>query len=396
VSTRPVRVGGRRRVVTAAAAIVVAAAGAVGATAAGVQSQVGPGFKKVGSWGKVGAGNGQFGNNAFGLAVDKTGVVYVADTDNHRIQAFTPSGGFLRKMTFQDSESVEDVAVAVDGSVWGASNQGYKAQQFSKGGTPGDSVSTAPATALGVAVDADGNVLVSRYGNGSGAVIRFDKASGYASGKTIGGLQRPHDVEVSPDGSIYVVDLGPLVVKRFDASGRLLKTIKAGSSAPVGVGVDLDCNVWVTNISQRRIDRYSPSGKLLGSATAGDLIAQDVAVGPKGDLYVFDAGTRSVVRLAEDRLKPATASVSTSVVASGGVAKVKYSLSGVACPTEVAGVASLSGAVTGKAVVKIPAGRATTLSIPVKGSSGTAQFRIVLKTNGRPTTQTASVSVAVR
>jgi hypothetical protein len=96
------------------------------------------------------------------------------------------------------------------------------------------------------------------------------------------------------------------------------------------------------------------------------------------------------------RSKPATASVSTSVVASGGVAKVKYSLSGVACPKEVAGVASLSGAVTGKAVVKIPAGRATTLSIPVKGSSGKAQFRIVLKTNGRPTTQTASVSVAVR
>ncbi len=194
-------------------------------------------------------------------------------------------------------------------------------------------------------------------------------------------------------------DTGSLTVKRVDATGKVLKTIKAGPSAPIGVGVDLDCNVWVTNISQRRIDRYSPSGKLLGSATSGDLIGQDVAVGPKGDLYVYDSGSHSVIRFAEDsrsrRPRTWAASRSRSRARSSWHASSSRSR-GVACPAQVSGTASLSGAVKGKAAVKVPAGRATTLTIPVKGASGKATFKIVLKTNGRPTTQTASVSVNVR
>lgn len=382
----------RRRYGTAVAAFLVAATCVVGATAAG---QAGPTFKKVGGWGKQGAANGQFRSNAYGLAVDRSGNVYVADSDNHRIQVFSAGGGFLRKMPFDQSESVSDVAVDADGSVWGTSNQGTKAQQFSSSGSALEAI-TLPKLGLGIAVDQQGNVLVATAGDNIASVIRYDKASGYAAGKTLGGFKTPHDVEVSPDGSIYVSDNGSLTVKRFDASGKLLKTIKGGPGAPLGVGVDLDCNVWITNLAQRRIDRYSPNGKLLGSATAGDLIAQDVAVGPKGDLYAYDGGSHSVVRLAEDRSKPATAAVGGSVTVAKGVAKVKYTLSGVACPAQVAATASLSGAVNGKASVKVAAGKSTVLAIPAKGSSGKAQFKIVLKTNGRPTTQVASVSVSAR
>lgn len=192
---------------------------------------------------------------------------------------------------------------------------------------------------------------------------------------------------------MYVVD--GLNVKRFVA-GKLVKTIKGGVSKPIGIAVDLDCNLWFTNISQRNLTRVSPSGKLLGTATSGDLIAQDVAVGPTGDLYAFDAGMHAVVRFSEDRSKPQSATVGGAVTVSGGVAKVRYTLSGVACPAQVSAVASLKGAVTGKATVKVPAGKPTVLSIPAKGASGKATFTIVLKTNGRPTTQVASVSVAVR
>jgi len=52
--------------------------------------------------------------------------------------------------------------------------------------------------------------------------------------------------------------------------------------------------------------------------------------------------------------------------------------------------------VNGKASVKVTAGKSTVLSIPAKGSSGKAQFKIVLKTNGRPTTQVATVNVTAR
>jgi sugar lactone lactonase YvrE len=369
----------------AIAALLAAAACVVGATAAG---QAGPSFKKAGAWGKSGKANGQFLANAFGLATSKSGDVYVADTDNFRVQVFSASGAFKRSIPFTTSESVQDVAVGADGSAWATAMQAGQARRL--GGS--ESIAT-DKQALGVAVDAEGNVYVSTAGDNVRNVSRYDKASSYAKAKTIGGFADPGDVEVSADGSVYVVD--GLNVKRF-VDDKLVKTIKGGVSKPIGIGVDLDCNLWITNISQRNLTQVSPTGKVLGAVTGEDLIAQDVAVGPKGDLYAYDSGKHAMVRFTPDTSKPAAAAVGGNVVVTGGKAKVKYTLSGVACPTQVSATASLSGAVTGKASVKVAAGKSTVLSIPARGSSGKAQFKIVLRTNGRPTTQVASVNVTAK
>ena len=76
---------------------------------------------------------------------------------------------------------------------------------------------------------------------------------------------------------------------------------------------------------------------------------------------------------------------------------MKFALPGVSCPAQVAAVATLKGkGVSGKASVKVAAGKTTTITMPVKAPKGkttAATFTIVLKTNGRPTTQTKSVKV---
>ena len=388
----------RRTQAVTAAVLLITVAYVVGATAAAQQTQVGPSYKKVGSWGKQGTGNGQFQANAFGLATDKAGKVYVADTDNHRVQVFTASGRLVRKHQLSSESFVQDVAVAPDGSSWATDLNAAKGQQFSSSGGVLASVDT-PKTARGIAVDATGNLFIATAGDNIQQVGRYDKTSdGWQPGKTWGGFKDPHDVETSPDGTVYVSDNGSLTVKRFDGSGKFLKTIKAGPSAPLGIGVDLDCNLWVTNIAQRRVDKVSPTGKPMGSVTSGDLIAQDVAIGPKGDLYAFDSGTKSVIRFAEDRSKPGVAAVVGAVAVSNGVAKVRYTLSGVACPAQIGATASLSGGVSGKAATKVAAGKTTVIAIPVRANAGasSAQFKIVLKTNGRPTTQVRDVSVSVR
>jgi DNA-binding beta-propeller fold protein YncE len=46
------------------------------------------------SWGEPGSGPGQF-NLPHGIALDREGLVYVADRENSRVQVFTPDGGFL-------------------------------------------------------------------------------------------------------------------------------------------------------------------------------------------------------------------------------------------------------------------------------------------------------------
>jgi DNA-binding beta-propeller fold protein YncE len=47
--------------------------------------------------GSAGLGNGEF-NTPYSIAVDRSGQVYVADTANNRIQAFTGDGGFLARL----------------------------------------------------------------------------------------------------------------------------------------------------------------------------------------------------------------------------------------------------------------------------------------------------------
>ena len=51
------------------------------------------------SWGEPGRGPGQF-IIPHGLAVDSSGLVYVADRENSRVQIFSPKGEYLREWTF--------------------------------------------------------------------------------------------------------------------------------------------------------------------------------------------------------------------------------------------------------------------------------------------------------
>src|SRR5439155_1369245 len=48
------------------------------------------------SWGEAGSGPGQF-NLPHGIAVDREGLVYVADRENSRIQVFDGRGKFLAR-----------------------------------------------------------------------------------------------------------------------------------------------------------------------------------------------------------------------------------------------------------------------------------------------------------
>ncbi|HXV51158.1 MAG TPA: 6-bladed beta-propeller, partial [Nitrosopumilaceae archaeon] len=57
----------------------------------------------VAKWGSVGKEKGQF-TKPNGIAVSKDGLVYVADTENHRVQKFTLDGKFVSEFYPGDSK----------------------------------------------------------------------------------------------------------------------------------------------------------------------------------------------------------------------------------------------------------------------------------------------------
>ena len=68
---------------------------ALGVAAGGASTTAGP-YKLVGTFGKPGTGNGQF-SGAKGIAVAPNGNVYVADSNNNRVEVFSKSGAFRGK-----------------------------------------------------------------------------------------------------------------------------------------------------------------------------------------------------------------------------------------------------------------------------------------------------------
>lgn len=391
--------------------IAIAALAGVAVCVLTAAAAVGQGYKVAGKWGKIGtSGNGVFSSNTRGVAVDKSGNVYVADTDNNRVQVFTAKGGFLRKWgSIGDGNGqfagAEDVDIAPDGTVWVADRGNERLQAFSGSGAFQAAVGLPRGEgSQGVAVDAGGEVLAAVEGGKASGFRRYaETPTGWqAKGGLFGSMttHRADDIEVSPDGTIYLVRSATQTsddrVQRFSADGKLLSAFKlASGDGTRGLGVDLDCNVWTADTPNRRIAKHAPSGKVLATAAVPDLISNDIAVSPKGDLYVFQQNT-GVVHFAENRAKPATASVPGTIAVVKGKANVKFALPGVACPAQVAAVATLKGrGVSGKAAVKVAAGKTTVITMPVKAPKGTtkATFTIVLKTNGRPTTQTKRVQV---
>ena len=106
------------------------------------------------------------------------------------------------------SSRAEDIAVSPDGTVWVADRGTCGVQAFSSGGAFRTSIAMPSEAAQGVAVDADGNVFVSVEGGKLGGYRVFAKtATGWEprGGLNAGGNYRADDIEVSPDGSIYLL-----------------------------------------------------------------------------------------------------------------------------------------------------------------------------------------------
>ena len=233
-------------------------------------------------WGSNGPGNGQF-RQPHGVSIDASGNVYVADTNNHRIQKFDGAGTFLCK--------------------WGSFGVG-------------DGQLNLPH---GVAITPDDRLYIVDSFNDR--VQEFDTAGSFVNkwgvtGSGDGQFLLPSGIAVSPSGNLYVVDLGNHRVQEFDAGGTFVS--KWGTSGtgdgqfrfPVGVAVNGCDNVYVVDSSNHRVQVFEdPAFRLLVAPNAvspGDATTLSSCSGEPGRpalLFVVDVdGTPFFLRVASGTL----------------------------------------------------------------------------------------------
>jgi sugar lactone lactonase YvrE len=295
--------------------------------------------------------------NAHGIAFDASGNLYIADTDNWRIRKVSISGiittvagkgteGFSGDGGAATSAELYPWGVALDpsGNLYIADGRNYRVRKVSTAGTVttvagkgtrGFSGDGGPATSAelgftgGVALDSAGNIYIADGGNNrirkvstSGIITTVAGKgtkgfSGDGGPATSAELGSPSGVAVDSTGNIYIDDENNDRIRRIDTSGIITTVAGGGSnglaeggpatsaelSDPVALAVDSGGNFYFADLNNGRIRKVSTAGIITTVAGNGDygyngdnipaLSAKlstlwGVAVDSAGDVYFVD------------------------------------------------------------------------------------------------------------
>ena len=240
-------------------------------------------FKR--SFGSRGTGQGMF-IGPRGIAVGPEGVIYVADSENARIQKFSSDGQFL-------------LSFGRPGDEPGQFNSGW--------GGP-----------RGVAVGPDGSVYVAdTWHQKRGRVQKFSADGRFVHDwEGYDGFFGPRDLAVDSKGSVYVVDTGKKRIQKFDSNGKFIKTwgkdggLPGEFDEPVGIAIDQNNQVYIADTGNKRIQIFDENGKFLRMINLLSWESEDtvgiepyIAVDREGRIYATDSVQGAVIQIAQDGKK---------------------------------------------------------------------------------------------
>jgi large repetitive protein len=207
-----------------------------------------------------------------GVAVDGSGNVYIADTDNNRVLKETLVGGSYIQSTIVSGLGYPyGIAVDRSGNVYVAdSDQNLLLEESPSDGSYTQSTIASGGKFLGVAVDGSGNVFVVE--SGSNSVLKETLSDGnYIQTTIASGFSEPLGVAVDGVGNIYIADTGTARVFKETPSGGSYtqSTIGSGLVGPIGVAVDPSGNVYITDIYNSRVDEVNLNGINFGTVNVG-------------------------------------------------------------------------------------------------------------------------------
>jgi len=266
------------------------------------------------SLGSPGSESGQF-QHPWGVALNATGNVIVADSHNHRLQVWSTDGQFVHALGCKGSapgQLLQPSGVAVDPSsgniviadefnhriqVWNAEGR-FIIEFGSHGSKPGQF-----DFPRGISVDNGGNIIVADEFNHRVQLFSSDgklvTTFGYP-GSGPGKFLYPSGLALDNHGNIVVTDRNNGRVHVWTPDGRFLRLIGSQGSSPgqllqpQGVAIDAAGNIIVADYSNHRLQAWGEDGSFLRSfGSQGSLLGQfshpsGVAVDIVGNIYVTE------------------------------------------------------------------------------------------------------------
>lgn len=300
-------------------------------------------------------GSTHFGISTYGpsgIGINTGNDLYVADTDNNRIQRFI-SDSWYSTLTPAPTPGAftnpRDVATEATGKFYVADTGKSRVVKFDSNGTyvwsltlptlaagtPTPPPGSTPAP-YGITVDVNNKIYIAD--SGFHRVLRYDAnavfesswgAFGSADSSLIPQLDTPQGMAIGPEptGYIYVADTGNNRIQRFDQNGTLGTRVVWGQfgtqdgnfNQPRNVAVDSASRVFVSEVGNRRIQVFgdaTASAGLTITQTSGTTVAEALTASDSGyliDSYTVKLNTQpsSTVSVALTVSDPTQASVTT-------------------------------------------------------------------------------------
>jgi sugar lactone lactonase YvrE len=262
-----------------------------------------------GAFGGPGAGTGQLAMPS-GLGIGPDRSIWVADSANNRVQAFTRTGKPSRVIGEGVLRNPCDVALDGGGDVYVADSDNQRIARFT---AAGDHVRDFGNGRLdnprGVVVDRRGRVYASDTGHGR--ILVFDGTTRAVVQVVKGKMSSPQGLTFADDGTLWVAQNSAYseyaaAVVGYSPDGEVVASLGGGVSSEIGglsnpsyVAVDDAATLFVTLGDYGWTSMFSTNGRFLGTfgSQRPDTMRFPSGIALSGkDMYVADAWSSRILR----------------------------------------------------------------------------------------------------
>ena len=308
------------------------------------------------SFGSYGTSSGQF-KNVINVYADQFGNVFVADTDNNRIQKFDQNGNFIsaigtlgtgNEQFNRPTSAVSDRA----GNLYVIDSANNRVEKFDSLGNFVLQWSLCSSNChpymFNMAIDENDAIYITdqysdiiRKYDTIGELITSWGGSGSGNGQFLNQYSNNYfGIAVNSFGDVYVTDSGNYRIQKFDSNGNFIKSFDIQNSStnfnPASIAIDSLNNVYVLDYTNNVVQVFDKNENSIGSfGSTGSGSGQlnggvGISIDPADNIYIADKGNSRIDVFHANNVSSSVYMVSPSwkSVVSGTTTLVAMSISG--------------------------------------------------------------------